>query len=84
MEAVTPMHGCTMEYLYRNSDTLAIQWTSSGPFITRSTVTNILFMERKGWASPAERGAGRPPAQLVLTGKGRQPTRILMRAFHHR
>ena len=59
VEAVTPMHGWIMEYLYRNSDTPVFQRDIEREFsITRSTVTNILqLMERKGyiarsWSSP--------------------------------
>ena len=48
VEAVTPMHGWIMEYLYRNSDTPVFQRDIEREFsITRSTVTNILqLMER--------------------------------------
>ena len=51
VEAVTPMHGWIMEYLYRNSDTPVFQRDIEREFsITRSTVTNILqLMERKGY-----------------------------------
>ena len=42
VEAVTPMHGWIMEYLYRNSDTPVFQRDIEREFsITRSTVTNI-------------------------------------------
>ena len=51
VEAVTPMHGWIMEYLYRNSETPVFQRDIEREFsITRSTVTNILqLMERKGY-----------------------------------
>ena len=59
VEAVTPMHGWIMEYLYRHSETPVFQRDIEREFsITRSTVTNILqLMERKGyitssWSSP--------------------------------
>lgn len=63
VEAVTPMHGWIMEYLYRHSETPVFQRDIEREFsITRSTVTNILqLMERKGLHHPPERGAGRPP-----------------------
>mgnify|MGYP002244665303 CR=1 FL=1 len=53
VEAVTPMHGWIMEYLYRNSDTPVFQRDIEREFsITRSTVTNILqLMERKATSS---------------------------------
>ena len=48
VEAVTPMHGWIMEYLYRHSETPVFQRDIEREFsITRSTVTNILqLMER--------------------------------------
>ena len=51
VEAVTPMHGWIMEYLYRHSETPVFQRDIEREFsITRSTVTNILqLMERKGY-----------------------------------
>ena len=54
VEAVTPMHGWIMEYLYRHSETPVFQRDIEREFsITRSTVTNILqLMERKA-TSPA-------------------------------
>ena len=62
VEAVTPMHGWIMEYLYRNSDTPVFQRDIEREFsITRSTVTNILqLMERKGYI--AVRASRRTPA----------------------
>ena len=68
VEAVTPMHGWIMEYLYRNSDTPVFQRDIEREFsITRSTVTNILqLMERKG----SERRAGRPPQAAGAHRKG--------------
>ena len=51
VEAVTPMHGWIMEYLYRHAETPVFQRDIEREFsITRSTVTNILqLMERKGY-----------------------------------
>ena len=62
VEAVTPMHGWIMEYLYRNSDTPVFQRDIEREFsITRSTVTNILQLMDARLHRPSERRAGRPP-----------------------
>ena len=74
VEAVTPMHGWIMEYLYRNSDTPVFQRDIEREFsITRSTVTNILqLMERKGYIARRSVEQDARLKQLVLTEKGRQ------------
>ena len=74
VEAVTPMHGWIMEYLYRNSDTPVFQRDIEREFsITRSTVTNILqLMERKGYITRQSVAQDARLKQLVLTEKGRQ------------
>ena len=84
MEAVTPMHGWIMEYLYRNSDTPVFQRDIEREFsITRSTVTNILqLMERKGYITRRSVEQDARLKQLVLTEKGRQFHEDTMRAFH--
>ena len=51
VEAVTPMHGWIMEYLYRHSETPVFQRDIEREFsITRSTVTNLkqLVLTEKG------------------------------------
>ena len=84
VEAVTPMHGWIMEYLYRNSDTPVFQRDIEREFsITRSTVTNILqLMERKGYIARRSVEQDARLKQLVLTEKGRQFHEDTMRAFH--
>ena len=84
VEAVTPMHGWIMEYLYRNSDTPVFQRDIDREFsITRSTVTNILqLMERKGYIARQSVAQDARLKQLVLTEKGRQFHEDTMRAFH--
>ena len=69
VEAVTPMHGWIMEYLYRNSDTPVFQRDIEREFsITRSTVTNILqLMERKGYITRRSVEQDARLKQLVLT-----------------
>ena len=69
VEAVTPMHGWIMEYLYRNSDTPVFQRDIEREFsITRSTVTNILqLMERKGYIARQSVAQDARLKQLVLT-----------------
>lgn len=80
VEAVTPMHGWIMEYLYRNSDTPVFQREFS---ITRSTVTNILqLMERKGYIARQSVAQDARLKQLVLTEKGRQFHENTMLALH--
>lgn len=72
VEAVTPMHGWIMEYLYRNSDTPVFQRDIEREFsITRSTVTNILqLMERKGYIERRSVPQDARLKQLVLTEEG--------------
>ena len=84
VEAVTPMHGWIMEYLYRNSETPVFQRDIEREFsITRSTVTNILqLMERKGYITRQSVEQDARLKQLVLTEKGRQFHEDTMRAFH--
>ena len=74
VEAVTPMHGWIMEYLYRHSETPVFQRDIEREFsITRSTVTNILqLMERKGYITRQSVAQDARLKQLVLTEKGRQ------------
>lgn len=69
VEAVTPMHGWIMEYLYRNSDTPVFQRDIEREFsITRSTVTNILqLMERKGYIERQSVPQDARLKRLVLT-----------------
>ena len=71
VEAVTPMHGWIMEYLYRNSDTPVFQRDIEREFsITRSTVTNILqLMERKGYIARQSVAQDAASTQLVVTEK---------------
>ena len=84
VEAVTPMHGWIMEYLYRNSDTPVFQRDIEREFsITRSTVTNILqLMERKGYIARQSVAQDARLKQLVLTEKGRQFHENTMLALH--
>ena len=84
VEAVTPMHGWIMEYLYRNSDTPVFQRDIEREFsITRSTVTNILqLMERKGYIARRSVEQDARLKQLVLTEKGRQFHENTMLALH--
>ena len=84
VEAVTPMHGWIMEYLYRNSDTPVFQRDIEREFsITRSTVTNILqLMERKGYIARQSVAQDARLKQLVLTEKGRQFHGNTMLALH--
>ena len=84
VEAVTPMHGWIMEYLYRHSETPVFQRDIEREFsITRSTVTNILqLMERKGYITRRSVEQDARLKQLVLTEKGRQFHEDTMRAFH--
>ena len=69
VEAVTPMHGWIMEYLYRHSETPVFQRDIEREFsITRSTVTNILqLMERKGYIARQSVEQDARLKQLVLT-----------------
>ena len=77
VEAVTPMHGWIMEYLYRNSDTPVFQRDIEREFsITRSTVTNILqLMERKGYIARQSVAQDARLKQLVLTEKAASSTK---------
>ena len=84
VEAVTPMHGWIMEYLYRHSMSCKILVTVEREFsITRSTVTNILqLMERKGYIARQSVAQDARLKQLVLTEKGRQFHENTMLALH--
>ena len=84
VEAVTPMHGWIMEYLYRHSETPVFQRDIEREFsITRSTVTNILqLMERKGYITRRSVEQDARLKQLVLTEKGRQFHENTMLALH--
>ena len=78
VEAVTPMHGWIMEYLYRHSETPVFQRDIEREFsITRSTVTNILqLMERKGYITRRSVEQDARLKQLVLTEKAAGSMRI--------
>lgn len=84
VEAVTPMHGWIMEYLYRNSDTPVFQRDIEREFsITRSTVTNILqLMERKGYIERQSVPQDARLKRLVLTEKGACIREKTMQALH--
>ena len=84
VEAVTPMHGWIMEYLYRNSDTPVFQRDIEREFsITRSTVTNILqLMERKGYIERRSVPQDARLKQLVLTEEGIRFHENTIRSFH--
>ena len=84
VEAVTPMHGWIMEYLYRNSDTPVFQRDIEREFsITRSTVTNILqLMERKGYIQRLSVPQDARLKQLVLTEEGIQRHEKTLLSFH--
>ena len=84
MEAVTPMHGWIMEYLYRNSDTPVFQRDIEREFsITRSTVTNILqLMERKGYIERQSVPQDARLKRLVLTEKGACIHEKTMQSLH--
>ena len=84
VEQTTPMHGWTIEYLYRHRDEPVFQRDIEREFsITRSTVTNILqLMERKGYITRRSVEQDARLKQLVLTEKGRQFHEDTMRAFH--
>ena len=84
VEAVTPMHGWIMEYLYRNSDTPVFQRDIEREFsITRSTVTNILqLMERKGYIERQSVPQDARLKRLVLTEKGACIHEKTMQSLH--
>lgn len=84
VEAVTPMHGWIMEYLYKHSDTPVFQRDIEREFsITRSTVTNILqLMERKGYIARQSVEQDARLKQLVLTDKGREFHEKTMLSLH--
>ena len=87
VEAVTPMHGWIMEYLYRHSETPVFQRDIEREFsITRSTVTNILqLMERKGYItrrSVEQENKICGMTDSPLTEKGRQFHENTMLALH--
>ena len=84
VEAVTPMHGWIMEYLYRNSDTPVFQRDIEREFsITRFTVTNILqLMERKGYIERQSVPQDTRLKRLVLTEKGACIREKTMQALH--
>ena len=84
VEAVTPMHGWIMEYLYRHSETPVFQRDIEREFsITRSTVTNILqLMERKGYIERQSVPQDARLKRLVLTEKGACIREKTMQALH--
>ena len=84
VEAVTPMHGWIMEYLYRNSDTPVFQRDIEREFsITRSTVTNILqLMERKGYIERQSVPQDARLKRLILTEEGGRVHEKTMLCFH--
>ena len=84
VEAVTPMHGWIMEYLYRNSDTPVFQRDIEREFsITRSTVTNILqLMERKGYIQRQSVPQDARLKRLILTEEGVRVHEKTMLSLH--
>ena len=72
VEAVTPMHGWILSYLYHHTDAPVFQRDIEREFsITRSTVTNILqLMERKGYIERRSVPQDARLKQLVLTEEG--------------
>ena len=84
VEAVTPMHGWIMEYLYRHSETPVFQRDIEREFsITRSTVTNILqLMERKGYIERQSVPQDARLKRLVLTEKGACIHEKTMQSLH--
>ena len=72
VEAVTPMHGWILSYLYHHTDAPVFQRDIEREFsITRSTVTNILqLMERKGYIRRQSVPQDARLKQLVLTEEG--------------
>ena len=84
VEAVTPMHGWIMEYLYRHSETPVFQRDIEREFsITRSTVTNILqLMERKGYIERQSVPRDARLKRLVLTEEGALLHEKTMHSLH--
>ena len=84
VEAVTPMHGWIMEYLYRHSETPVFQRDIEREFsITRSTVTNILqLMEKKGYIERRSVPRDARLKQLILTEQGVQFHEKTLLSFH--
>ena len=72
VEAVTPMHGWILSYLYHHTDAPVFQRDIEREFsITRSTVTNILqLMERKGYIRRLSVPQDARLKQLILTEEG--------------
>ena len=84
VEAVTPMHGWIMEYLYRHSETPVFQRDIEREFsITRSTVTNILqLMERKGYIERQSVPQDARLKKLVLTEEGARIHEKTLQSLH--
>ena len=84
VEAVTPMHGWILEYLYRHSETPVFQRDIEREFsITRSTVTNILqLMERKGYIERQSVPQDARLKRLVLAEKGACIHEKTMQSLH--
>ena len=84
VEAVTPMHGWIMEYLYRHSETPVFQRDIEREFsITRSTVTNILqLMERKGYIERQSVPQDARLKRLILTEEGGRVHEKTMLSLH--
>ena len=84
VEAVTPMHGWIMEYLYRHSETPVFQRDIEREFsITRSTVTNILqLMERKGYIQRQSVPQDARLKRLILTEEGGRVHEKTMLSLH--
>ena len=84
VEAVTPMHGWIMEYLYRHSETPVFQRDIEREFsITRSTVTNILqLMERKGYIERQSVPQDARLKKLVLTEEGARIHEKTLHSLH--
>ena len=84
VEAVTPMHGWILSYLYHHTDAPVFQRDIEREFsITRSTVTNILqLMERKGYIERRSVPQDARLKQLVLTEEGIRFHENTIRSFH--
>ena len=84
LEAVTPMHGWILSYLYHHTDAPVFQRDIEREFsITRSTVTNILqLMERKGYIQRQSVPQDARLKQLVLTEEGVRFHENTILSFH--
>ena len=84
VEAVTPMHGWILSYLYHHTDAPVFQRDIEREFsITRSTVTNILqLMEKKGYIERRSVPRDARLKQLILTEQGVQFHEKTLLSFH--